>query len=232
MHLDRGVCLLPWPCWCSAHSSSLPPSVWWITEVWMPTTNYAMALLMLRPLLLSTSICLMDHRGLDRGPCLLPTTHTLCHIHWMCCNSVMIPSGHMTFILLSILERDPPLLLSWRFLSLFSLWKGCLGVFPDPVWGQRSGMSMCTDCKALWGKCVIRENGLHKINWIELNTFSMWICTYLFADRSTFVWVFETPLPWLDSLRQIFFLQHGPICSQSDVALIFNQSHESKRTFW
>jgi len=26
--------------------------------------------------------------------------------------------------------------------------KGCLGVFPDPMWGQRSGMSMCTDCKA------------------------------------------------------------------------------------
>jgi len=28
----------------------------------------AMALLMLRPLLLSTSICQMDHGGLDRGP--------------------------------------------------------------------------------------------------------------------------------------------------------------------
>ncbi|TNN48727.1 hypothetical protein EYF80_041095 [Liparis tanakae] len=31
----------------------------------MPTTNYAMALLMPHPLL-STSICLMDHGGLDR----------------------------------------------------------------------------------------------------------------------------------------------------------------------
>jgi len=36
------------------------------------------------------------------------------------------------------------------------------------MWGQRSGMSMCTDCKALWGKFVICEDGLCKINWIEL----------------------------------------------------------------
>jgi len=43
----------------------------------MPTTNYAMALLTLCPLLLSTSICLMDRGGLARGPCLLPTIHTL-----------------------------------------------------------------------------------------------------------------------------------------------------------
>jgi len=33
------------------------------------------------------------------------------HIHCLC-NSVMTPSGHMTSILLSILEGDPPLLLS------------------------------------------------------------------------------------------------------------------------
>jgi len=39
----------------------------------------------------------LDRGGLDRGPCLLPTIHTLCHIHCMClCNSVMLPSGHMT----------------------------------------------------------------------------------------------------------------------------------------
>jgi len=47
----------------------------------MPTTNYATALLRLRPLqrlrplLLSTSICLMDRGGLDRGICRLPTIH-------------------------------------------------------------------------------------------------------------------------------------------------------------
>jgi len=69
-----------------------------------------------RPLLLSTSICLMDHGGLDRGPCLLPTIHTLCHTHWMCYNSVMTPSVHMTSILLSILERDPPPLLSFNLI--------------------------------------------------------------------------------------------------------------------
>jgi len=86
----------------------------------------AMALLMPRPLLLSSSICLMDDGGLDRGPWLLPTIHTLCHTHWMCCNSVTLHSGHMTFIVLSILERDPPLLLSWRVLP-FSPREGLFG---------------------------------------------------------------------------------------------------------
>jgi len=43
------------------------------------------------------------------------------------CNSVMIPSGHMTSILPSILERGPPLLLSWRLIHFpplkgFFLW--------------------------------------------------------------------------------------------------------------
>jgi len=56
----------------------------------MPTTNYAMALLRLRPLLLSTSICLMDLGGLHRGICRLPTIHTLCHTHWLCCYCVLI----------------------------------------------------------------------------------------------------------------------------------------------
>jgi len=35
---------------------------------------------------------------LDHGPWLLRTIHTFCHIQWMYCNSVMIPSGHMTCI--------------------------------------------------------------------------------------------------------------------------------------
>jgi len=38
---------------------------------------------------------------------------------WMSCNSVTLHSGHMTSIVLSILERDPPLLLSWRVLRFF-----------------------------------------------------------------------------------------------------------------
>jgi len=90
--------------------------------------------------------------------------HSVILIEWV--STVMIPSGHMTSIVLS--ERDPPLLLSWRFLHFFPL-KGCLEVVPGPMWGQRSGMSMCTDCKALWDTFVICENGLYNINWIELN---------------------------------------------------------------
>jgi len=77
------------------NSASSPESLWLhISEGPLD----AMALLMLRPLLLSTAICLMDHGGLDRSPCLLPTMHTLCYIHWVCCYSVMIPSVHMTSI--------------------------------------------------------------------------------------------------------------------------------------
>jgi len=44
-------------------------------------------------------------------------THSVIFID--CDLTLMIPSGHMTSILLSILERDPPLLLSWRFLHFF-----------------------------------------------------------------------------------------------------------------
>jgi len=134
----------------------------------MPTTNYAMAQLMLRPLL-STPICLMDHGGLNRGPCLLPTIHTLCHIHWMCCNSVMIPSVNMASIVLSLLERDPPLFSPEGFFPLFSLWTFFFFISWEffllrcEVLGQRC--CMCTDCKALWGKFVICENRLYKINW-------------------------------------------------------------------
>jgi len=54
--------------------------------------------------------------------------------------------------------------------SLFSLWKDVfyfLGVVPDPMWGLGTGMSVCTDCKACWGKFVICDIGLYKINWIE-----------------------------------------------------------------
>jgi len=142
---------------------------------------YAMALLMLCPLLLYASICLMDHGGLDHGICLLPTIHTLCHIHWMCFNS------NLSFCTYGISYGITcP---SWRGILLccspdgcfsFSPMKGCLGVFPDLMWGPGTGMSMCTDCKALWGKFVICENGLYKINWIELNwitrRYSAWMC--------------------------------------------------------
>jgi len=71
----------------------------------MSTTNYTMALLRLRPLLLFTSICLMERGGLQRGICLLRTIHTLCHIHWI---------------------RDAPIHIGryshYRFWSPFSKW--------------------------------------------------------------------------------------------------------------
>jgi len=127
-----------WPCWCPAHSSSLPPSAWWIMELW---------------------IC---------GPCLLPTIHTLRHAHWMWCNSVMTHSVHMAYIVLFILKRDPPLLLSWRFLPFFpceSFFSICWDFFliRCEVLGQ--GCQMCTGGKALWGKFIICDiqNKLNRI---------------------------------------------------------------------
>jgi len=39
-----------------------------------------LAMVLLMPLL-SSSFCFMDHGGLGRGPCLLPTIHTLCQTH-------------------------------------------------------------------------------------------------------------------------------------------------------
>jgi len=74
----------------------------------------------------------------------------------------------MTSILLSILERDPPLLLSWRFLHFFPP-KSFFYIFGEiflircEVKGQRC--HMFTDCKALWGKFLICDIGPYKINW-------------------------------------------------------------------
>jgi len=74
-------------------------------------------------------------------------------------------------LLLSILERDPPLLLSWRFLPflpcerVFSIsWEFFL--IRCEVLGP--GCRMCTDCQAHWGKFVVCDIGLYKINWIKL----------------------------------------------------------------
>jgi len=87
------------------------------------------------------------------------------------CAHVMLHSGHMTSILLSILERDPPLFLSWRFLHFFLTVKGSISweffLIRCEVKGQEC--VMCTDCKALWGEFVICDIGQYKINWSELN---------------------------------------------------------------
>jgi len=103
---------------------------------------------------ISTSFCL-----LECGPCQLHSS--LCHTHWMCCYSVMIPSvhmtsivhlvtwlllfiwshdiycssNHMTSIVLSIVERDPPLLLSWRVLHFLPL-KGFLLFLRSCSWSD------------------------------------------------------------------------------------------------
>jgi len=76
----------------------------------------------------------------------------------MCCNSVVLNSVHMTFMLLFILERDPPLKvssISWEFFLI-----RC------EILGQ--GYCICTDCKAHWGKFVSCDIGLYRINWIEI----------------------------------------------------------------
>jgi len=132
------------------NSASSPESLW-LHVSWGPLDlagSYAMALLMPRPLLLSTSICLMDHGGLGRGPCLLPTIHTLCYVHWMCCNSVMIPSLHMTSLASVHPGEGSSSVALLNISSLFSLWKGFfyfLGVFPDLMCGPWTGMS-CRVC--------------------------------------------------------------------------------------
>jgi len=89
----------------------------------------------------------------------------LCIFLFYCCQK----SGHMTYFLLSVLERDPPLLLSWRVLHFvpperffYIFWEFFL--IRCKVKGQ--GCRMCTDCKALWGKFVICDFRLMKIIWI------------------------------------------------------------------
>jgi len=69
-----------------------------------------------------------------------------------CVVTLMIPSGLMTSILLSILERDPPLLLGLGLLHFFPVkvffsisWEFFL--IRCEVKGQ--GCRMCTDCKTL-----------------------------------------------------------------------------------
>jgi len=167
-------------------NSAFSPESFWLHVSLDLAGSDAMALLMLRPLLLSTSICLIDHGGLDRGPWLLPTIHTLCHTHWMwhiffcpswkgillCCS----PEGFFTFFPVK------------GFISIF--WWFFL--IRCEVKGQ--GCFMCTDCRALWGRFLICDVGLYKINWIELNVSPLYKCTspqlslqraFLIADYST-----------------------------------------------
>jgi len=81
--------------------------------------------------------------------------------------------------------------------SLFFLWKGFfyfLGEFfliRCEFLGQ--GCCMCTDCKALWGKFVICDIGLYKIDWIELNWFGQ--CSHLYTILGNcIIWSIRLPL--------------------------------------
>jgi len=91
----------------------------------------------------------MNHRKKDISCFFLVTWHLFFCPSW---RGILLSCSPEGFFIFFYLER-----------VFFCL----LGVFPDPMWGQRSGMSMCTDCKALWGEFVICGNGLYKINCIE-----------------------------------------------------------------
>jgi len=114
-----------------------------------PTTNYAMALLRLCPLLLSTSIRLMDRGGLDRGICRLPT------IHWLFCSCVLICVWSF-------------LLVTWHLLFCPS-WRGILlccspeGFFPCFSRCEVKGQGcLYVQIVKHWDKFQICENGLFK----------------------------------------------------------------------
>jgi len=85
-----------------------------------------------------------------------------CHIHWMClCNSAMLFRTY-SILLLSILKVSS--VFSLHVKGFFSIsWEFFL--IRCKILGQ--GCRMCTDCKALWGKFVICDIMLYKINWIE-----------------------------------------------------------------
>jgi len=103
----------------------------------------------------------------------LPFTRHSCHPHWMCCHSVTLHSGHMTYYSVHA-ERSFSVALKVSYLFypekfvLVSLW-----VVPDMMWGQRSGMSYVYRLLSpprggcdLWFWAV-----QNKLNWIELCLF-------------------------------------------------------------
>jgi len=115
-----------------------------------------------RPLLLSTSICLMDCGGLGRGPCLLPTIHTTYHTHLIClCNSVMFPSVHMTYIAFVHQGEGSSSVALLKVSSLSFTVKGFFLFVVSFSWSDvRSwDRGMCTDCN--WAL-------QNKLNWIDV----------------------------------------------------------------
>jgi len=78
-----------------------------------------------------------------------------------------------------------------RSFFLFSLWKGyfCWEFFLIRCEVLGPACRMCTDCKALWGKFVICDIGLYKINWIELteNPGAFMLAKFLFTGLNNWV---------------------------------------------
>jgi len=114
--LPASLSLPPWPCLLPHGPVLLPP---WPCLRGLASVALTPAMTLLMPLLPPSVF--MDCGYVGHGPCLLLIIHNFCHIHWMCCNAVHLYTWHL--LLLSILERDPPLLLSSRLFFLFSPWK-------------------------------------------------------------------------------------------------------------
>jgi len=132
-------------------------------------------------------------------------------------------------LLLSILERDPPLLLSWRFRP-FSPLKGFFLFLGNFSWSDvRSwdrGCHMFTDCKALWAKFVICDNGLHKINIeTELNCRVQVLWSRVLSERGRATYPhLQRSAPAPTMLRQHEYLCHTQNNNRSGV------SHETNKS--
>jgi len=91
-----------------------------------------------------------------------------CHTHWMfLCNSVMIPSGHMTSMSSIHPGEGSSSVALLKGSSLFSPWK-LFSIVGSFSWSDVRSWDVWrtwTDCKALWGKFVI----LGCTKWTELN---------------------------------------------------------------
>jgi len=145
----------------------LPRVVWGLFSLFVPQIGTQS-----RP---SAPPCLEDVVSMNT---FYPAHCTLCTLSWFergtpgqnvyfrqSCTFNFVVCGHMTSVHLSILERDPPLLLSWRVLPFFPLWNHLFLFFGSFSWSDVRSKVRDVVCvrKALWGKLVICGIGLHKI---------------------------------------------------------------------
>jgi len=103
--------------------------VWYIrrsAEGWCLATELAY-----NPLLETASAPLMTW-----GHSLRLIIHNFCHIHWMCCKPVTLFLLHDIYWFCPSGKRDPPLLLSWRFLPFFPLWKSFFSFLGSYSWSD------------------------------------------------------------------------------------------------